>query len=54
MTETLSTSKEIPKTRLALEEKYKSEPKEPIWQDELHQLYGVECLIEMSKEFLYE
>ena len=29
MTETLSTSKEVPKTRLALEEKYKSEPKEP-------------------------
>ena len=29
MTETLSTSKEIPKTRLALEEKYKNEPKEP-------------------------
>ena len=28
MTETLSTSKEIPKTRLALEEKYKNEPKE--------------------------
>ena len=27
--ETLSTSKEIPKTRLALEEKYKNEPKEP-------------------------
>jgi hypothetical protein len=29
MTETLSTSKEVPKTRLALEEKYKNEPKEP-------------------------
>ena len=29
MTETLSTSKEIPKTKLALEEKYKNEPKEP-------------------------
>ena len=29
MTETLSTSTEIPKTRLALEEKYKNEPKEP-------------------------
>ena len=28
MTETLSTSKEVPKTRLALEEKYKNEPKE--------------------------
>ena len=27
MTETLSTSKEIPKTRLALEEKYKNEKK---------------------------
>ena len=26
MTETLSTSKEVPKTRLALEEKYKNEP----------------------------
>ena len=29
MTETLSTSNEIPKTKLALEEKYKNEPKEP-------------------------
>jgi len=28
MTETLSTSKEVPKTRLALEEKYKEEKKE--------------------------
>ena len=28
MTETLSTSKEVPKTRLALEEKYKKEDKE--------------------------
>ena len=27
MTETLSTSKEVPKTRLALEEKYKNEKK---------------------------
>ena len=29
MTETLSTSKEVPKTRLALEEKYKNEEQEP-------------------------
>ena len=29
MTETLSTSKEVPKTRLAVEEKYINEPKEP-------------------------
>ena len=29
MTETLSTSKEVPKTRLALEEKYQNQPKEP-------------------------
>jgi co-chaperonin GroES (HSP10) len=30
MTETLSTSKEIPKTKLALEEKYKNEPQEQL------------------------
>tara|TARA_R100001510_G_C7476682_1_gene90525 strand:- start:294 stop:464 length:171 start_codon:yes stop_codon:yes gene_type:complete len=31
-----------------------SEPNNQQAKDELHQLYGVECLIEMSKEFLYE
>ena len=32
----------------------KSEPKEPTWKDELHQLYGVENLLEQAKEFYYE
>ena len=32
----------------------KSEPKEPIWQDELHQLYGVENLLEQAEEFYYK
>lgn len=32
----------------------KSEPKESIWQDELHQLYGVENLLEQAEEFYYE
>ena len=32
----------------------KSEPKEPQWQSELHQLYGVENLLEQAEEFYYE
>ena len=32
----------------------KSEPKEPIWQDELNQLYGVENLLEQANEFYYK
>ena len=31
----------------------KSEPKEPIWQEELSQLYGVENLLEQANEFYY-
>ena len=31
-----------------------SEPNNQQAKDELHQLYGVECLIEMSEDFLYE
>jgi len=32
----------------------KSEPEEPQWQNELHQLYGVENLLEQAEEFYYE
>ena len=32
----------------------KSEPKEPIWKNELHQLYGVENILEQAEEFYYE
>lgn len=32
----------------------KSEPEEPQWQSELHQLYGVENLLEQAEEFYYE
>jgi len=31
-----------------------SEPEEPQWQNELHQLYGVENLLEQAEEFYYE
>ena len=30
------------------------EPKEPMWKNELHQLYGVENLLEQAEEFYYE
>ena len=32
----------------------KSEPEETQWQSELHQLYGVENLLEQAEEFYYE
>ena len=32
----------------------KSEPKEAMWRDELHQLYGVENLLEQAEDFYYE
>ena len=31
-----------------------AEPNEPMWRRELHQLYGVEVLMEQAEEFLYE
>ena len=31
-----------------------SELKETMWRNELHQLYGVENLLEQAEEFLYE
>ena len=32
----------------------KSEPEEPMWRNELHQLYGVENLLEQAEDFYYE
>ena len=32
----------------------KSEPNEEQWQKELHQLYGVENLLEQADDFYYE
>ena len=32
----------------------KSEPNEEQWQKELHQLYGVEVLLEQADDFYYE
>jgi len=32
----------------------KSEPNEVQWQKELHQLYGVENLLEQADDFFYE
>jgi len=31
----------------------KSEPKETMWKNELHQLYGVENLLEQAEDFYY-
>ena len=31
----------------------KSEPKEEMWQEQLHQLHGAECLLECA-DFYYE
>jgi len=30
------------------------EPKEPMWRNELHQLYGVENLLEQAEDFYYK
>jgi len=30
------------------------EPKEPMWRNELHQLYGVENILEQAEEFYYK
>jgi len=51
----LETAQDVIKCLIGItKNQIKSEPKEPIWKDELHQLYGVENLLEQAKEFYYE
>ena len=51
----LETAQDVIKCLIGIaKDQIKSEPKEPIWQNELHQLYGVENLLEQAEEFYYK
>tara|TARA_R100000773_G_scaffold15680_1_gene14290 strand:+ start:1560 stop:1748 length:189 start_codon:yes stop_codon:yes gene_type:complete len=51
----LETALEVVRCLIAIaKNSIKSEPEESRWQNELHQLYEVENLLEEAEEFYYE
>ena len=51
----LETALEVVRCLIAIaKNSIKNEPKEPMWRNELHQLYGVENLLEQAEDFYYK
>ena len=51
----LETALEVVRCLIAIaKNSIKSEPKEAMWKNELHQLYGVENLLEQAEDFYYK
>ena len=51
----LETALEVVRCLIAIaKNSIKSEPEELMWRNELHQLYGVENLLEQAEDFYYK